>query len=252
MLYGLYLSAQGAEVQSLRQDVLANNLANASTTGFKRQLALFQMHDLYDRTEGQHEIPEALAGQAGDVTASQILTDFSPGILQSTSGALDVAIAGDGFLQVQGAEGNFLTRDGRLAMNAQGRLVTRDSGLPVLGPGGQQITVTPGGGPLEISSSGIVSQGTPPLPVGQLGVFMPENPQTLERVGQNLYRAPETVREAPGEPQIRQGFLEASGTNPVRELLDLIQTSRVFEANTNLIKFQDESLGRLLSSLPQR
>ena len=253
MLYGLYLSAQGAEVQSFKQDVLAHNLANASTTAFKRAFAVIQAHAKYDETQGQTgSILEKLADQTGGTATAEVMTDFGNGPLQKTGQDFDIAIAGEGFLRVQSSEGEQLTRDGRMTIGTSGQLVTFDSHQPILDADGQPIQIQPQGGPISISSEGVVSQGSPATVLGRLGVVLPEQPQALQRVGNNLYRPLGNVVPAPANTQIRQGFIEGSTVKPVTEMLDLIQSSRNFEANINMIRYQDESLGNLLQSLGRR
>jgi len=253
VIYGLYLSAQGAEAQSIRQDVLANNLANASTTAFKRNLAIFQAHPPFEVERG---IAEPLPGDqnlnTGGLSLADIVTDYSNGSLQPTGGDLDVALAGPGFLRVSDGSREFLTRDGGLDVTPQGQLVTRNHGYAVLGANGNPMSIVPGAGKVEISADGIVSQSAGAIQLGRLGLVEPVNDAALQKVGDNLYAVTgPTVPTGPAT-QVRQGFLEASGTNPTLEMIDLIESSRALEANVNMIKTQDEALGRLLGSLPRR
>lgn len=251
MLYGLYLSAQGADAQAMRQDVIANNLANASTTAFKRDLAVFQAHLPLDVEEGDNRpLPGNVNEHTGGLTLAGILTDHSTGALDRTGGELDVGLAGPGFLRVTDGKQQFLTRDGRLGIDGQGNLATI-SGYKVLGAGGGPLAVAPDGGKINIGADGALTQGAEPL--GRLDLVEPADYLSLNRVGDLLFTAGDgKVVPATNELQVKQGYLEVSGTRPVNEMTDLIESSRMLEANVNMIKYQDESLGRLLDSLARR
>src|SRR5438105_13653776 len=120
MIYGLYLSGQGAQIQTLRQAVVANNLANATTTSFKRDLVTAQSHVPYDAEHGKPTwIDGNLYDMPGGVTADDVATDFSQGELTKTDGAFDVALQGKGFLRVADGKKTYLTRDGQLAVGPQ-------------------------------------------------------------------------------------------------------------------------------------
>ena len=133
MIYGLYLSGQGAQVQMVRQDVVANNLANAQTTAFKRELLTAQAHSTFDSQQGNRTwLPGNLDNLPGGVTAGGTATDFSQGELQHTQAPFDVALQGKGFLKVLNGKETYLTRNGQLSVGPQNQLVTRDQGFPVL------------------------------------------------------------------------------------------------------------------------
>lgn len=247
MLYGLYLSAQGAQVQSLRQDVLANNLANANTPAFKRDLLQVQFHSQKDAARGgkPSDTIDGLRNLTGGVTAGSVVTDFRTGSIQATGKPLDVAITGKGFLQVVDGRETYLTRDGRLSVRPDGTLVTSDHGLPLLGADGNPIANVDPSLDLVIGTDGTLSQNG--LPVNQLKVVQPSSSANLEKAGRNLLinNGPE---QAAADASVLQGHLEQSGVNPITEMVDMIEASRTYEANVNMIKYQDDSLGRLLAS----
>lgn len=250
MIYGLYLSSQGAEVQTARQEVLANNLANASTTAFKRDLLRFQSHRPFDVRAG-NTIPDEMAAMPGGVTVADSTIDFAPATLLTTKGPLDVALADRGFFKVTDGKKTYLTRDGEFSLNARGDLVTKGQGLQVLGVGNNPINGFDGNAPLQIDADGTIHQGEDV--VGQLQVVEPEEPRELQKAGRNLYVATGRLRAIdPENVTVRQGYLEGSSVSPVSEMMQLIETSRAFEANINMIKHQDDALGRLLSSLPRK
>ncbi|HUG92599.1 MAG TPA: flagellar hook basal-body protein [Planctomycetaceae bacterium] len=254
MLYGLYLSAQGAAAQSTRLDVIANNLANASTHGFKRDLAVFMAHRPHDLEYGAAgDPPGNLNDSTGGVSPAGVLTDFSTGPIVPTGGTWDVALAGEGFLRVSDGQQEFLTRDGRLTVNAQGELVTGEHGHRLLAARGGRILVPSDATEIEIASDGTIYAGTPAerSPIGQLDLVTPQSLTQLEKHGRNLYRAAGPLLPT-GNAQVRHRFLEASGTQPVTEMMHMIEASRALETNINMIRFQDEALGRLLQAIPRR
>ena len=257
MIYGYHLSAQGARAQSIRLDVIANNLANAGTTAFKKALAVFQDNRPYDVENGglSGDVPGELNQSTGGITLADVVTDFSQGPLKQTGGKLDVAITGPGFLQVaDGQDRRFLTRNGSLAINGAGELVLQGSGHKVLSAEGETITLASGGGEVQISADGSISQsiGGVSTPVARLGLYLSGSPGQMKKIGDSLYAPAGAVSPAGNNTRVKQGFLEGSGTNSVSEMLAMIQASRGFETNVNMIRYQDESLSRLLQSFGRR
>jgi len=250
MIYGIYQSAQGAETQSLRLDTIANNLANAGTTAFKRDLMVFQQHDSYDAEQGTSDPAlQHLSEMPGGVAAAGTYTDFSMGPLTKTGGALDIAIKGPGFLKVSNGQKELLTRDGSLTLNEKGDLIHQGSGMAVSGEGGAKITAIPNGGRVEISSDGWVTQGGERL--GRISLVQPDSVRQLMKVGNNLFEAKGRVA-ADTSSLVLQGYTEASGTKPMTEMIAMITASRAFESNLNMIKFQDDALGKLLQSASRK
>lgn len=250
MLYGLYLSSQGAEIQSFRQDVIANNLANAGTNAFKRDMALFQAHEPFDVANGQPLLDE-MADSTGGTSVASVVTDYSNGSVMPTGAQYDVALVGPGFMRVSDGNQEYLTRNGSLTIDSTGRIVTQDQGLAVQGL--QAVPPTATG--IEISTEGNVSALNPGgerIYLGQFDLVEPEAYGELRKVGNSLYVTDGEVQAADPALQIRQGWLESSGVEPVSEMMQLIEASRAFEANVNMIKYQDEALGRLLQAMPIR
>lgn len=255
MIYGLYLSGQGAETQAMRQAVLANNLANAATTAFKPDIPVFRAHFPFDVAEHTpFAVPDTLEQQTGGVELAATITDFTQGPLRVTGGKLDVAVVGPGFLQV-GQEGQtFLTRNGAMALDANRQLVTADQGDPVLGVDEQPIVIPAELAGVEISEDGTVSGMTPSgavIAVSQLGLVEPDEGVGLVKQGQSYYVPQGDTRPA-AQARVRQGVLEDSGVQPVASMVELIETARSFEMNMTLLRYQDEMLGQLLQSIPRR
>jgi flagellar basal body rod protein FlgG len=254
MIYGLYLSAQGAETQSLRQAVLANNLANAQTTAFKPDVPVFQAHSPFDVREQQPtDVPDTLNDQTGGVSLAATVTDYSQGPLQITNRELDVAVVGRGFLQVSSPNGPLLTRNGQMARDTQGRLTTPEGHI-VHDVSGQPLVVPDGYTQISIAHDGAVSAVDPGGVreiFGTLGLFEPVDLRQMTKEGNSFYRPANGVQPAING-ELRQGILEQSNANPVHGMVDLIETSRAFEMNINLVKYQDEMLGQLIQSVPRK
>lgn len=252
MLYGLYQSALGAQAQSYRIDVVANNLANAGTSGFKRDLALFQSNRPYDVENGVGSDPPGNQNAlSGGVTPMKPAIDFSDGSLIHTGASYDVALTGHGFFQVGDGSQKYLTRNGRLSVNQNGELVTAGSGMHVLNTIGAPIAIPPEAVEVGIASDGMITAMRPDGEQAQLGrLALVQTPaeQQLQKIGNSLFAAPRELTPARSDLQVKQGFVEASDVSPVSETVEMIQASRAFETNINMIKFQDDALDRLLQS----
>ena len=257
MIRSLWISKTGLDAQQTNLDVISNNLANVNSNGFKRSRAVFE--DLLYQTLRQ---PGAQSSQQTQVpTGLQVGTGvrpvatermFTQGNLQQTGNALDLAINGQGFLQVQMADGSTgYTRDGSLHVDAQGQIVTSNGN--VLLPA---VTVPSNAQKVTIGSDGIISVQLPgqvaPASVGAIQLANFINPAGLQPLGQNLY----TETAASGTPQVNtpgtnglgsvsQGYVETSNVNVVEELVSMIQTQRAYEINSKAISTSDQMLQRL-------
>jgi flagellar basal-body rod protein FlgF len=235
----IYLSMSGAKSTMQRQDVLANNLANASTTGFRAELQAFRA------------VPVRGDGASTRVYALETTTGYDPsaGPLTQTGRPLDVAMQGNAWLAVQALDGTeAYTRAGSLQVNAEGTLST-SGGLAVLGDGGP-ITLPPDSVP-QIASDGTVSVRQPNgsiTPLGRLKLVTPEAP--LTRGDDALFRAAEG--ELPGDPNARlqDGALEGSNVNPIENMVAMIAAARQFEAQMKMLQTaekDEQAAGQLLS-----
>jgi flagellar basal-body rod protein FlgF len=247
MLYGLYVSAAGMAAQETRQSVLSNNLANAQTTGFKRDLAVMQA-----RNNAAHEdfrmmkyaIP-VLKNQGGGVDLANGGIDLQQGTLTGTTNATDVALDGKGFFTVQGEKpgDKLLTRNGQFLINNDGLLVTSD-GHKVLSDAGQPIPLNRDLS-LTITSSGQVTQGDGTSV--QLGLTNVADSRNLIKLGNNLLTVdkPESLTQVPPETKVHQNALESSGVDPIVEMVNMMEGQRAFEANAKMISYQDTTLSEL-------
>jgi flagellar basal-body rod protein FlgF len=245
MPYGLYISAEGAQAQSLRMEVIANNLANTNTPGFKRELAVFQSRFAEAAQRGL--VPPgsgAIDDLGGGVDSLATITDFSPGPIKPTDMPSDLAIEGDGFFVVRRQGKDFLTRAGNFMVTPAGTLVTQ-SGDPVIAADGNPLVIDPQRGPWDMTPDGAVAQAGEKT---YLLLVRPRSHGDLVKAEGNLFAplAP-TVPVPENERHVLSRFLEQSSVASVSEMTDMIETSRAFEANVNLIRSQDTILGELVS-----
>lgn len=254
MLRALTTAATGMIAQQLNIDVIANNLANVNTTGYKRSNVEFQ--DLLSQTIkspgaiGSQGTTQPVGIQVGLGTrTSATQKDFTEGVIKSTGGKLDVAIEGDGFLQVQMDDGTTAyTRDGSLKMDSTGQLVTSDGFI--IQP---QISIPANATEISINAEGKISitaaGETAQQEIGQLQLAKFPNSAGLLSIGKNLYtetsasgNAQQGTANQNGFGSIQQGFLEGSNVQVVEELINLIQAERAFESNSKIIKSADNLL----------
>jgi flagellar basal-body rod protein FlgF/flagellar basal-body rod protein FlgG len=245
MTYGMYISAEGASAQAKRMEVLANNLANVDTPGFKRQLAELEARHAEAILQG---LASPGSGSQNDVGGGvKVLgtaTEFVQGTLRQTGIPTDMAIAGEGFFLVEGDNSQpLLTRAGDFQLTSDGRLITQE-GRAVLSQDLAPIQLAPNL-PWDVSDHGVIRQGTSQVP---LALMRPQSLADLAQQGDNLFRPltePEIV--PPHEREVRGGCLELSGVKPTTEMMEMIEASRAFESNVRLIQHQDQAIGNLLS-----
>jgi flagellar basal-body rod protein FlgF len=250
MPYGMYISAEGAAAQAQRLEVIANNLANVDTAGFKQDVATFQARFAEAIQQGKAQAGDGSINDiGGGVKIIDVETDYSSGQLKHTGNDFDLAINGAGFFQIRGDDGKqYLTRAGDFGLDTQGRLVTQNGHRPVLDQSGSEILMTRNL-PWSISSDGFISQAGTNY---ALGMSQPESLDEMVKVGNNMYESLGSVRPlALEERNIKQGYLEMSGANPVRQMMAMIETTRAFEANTRMIQSQDSATGSLISRVLQ-
>lgn len=247
MIYGLYQSAAGMMVNEYRQDVLANNLANAETVGFKREIASFAQR-LRASEAGWRDGPSnaLMESLSGGTWLGQTGIDFSAGAAVKTDNPLDVLIAGPGFLQVSADGHEYLTRDGRMLMDADGWLVSANDGAAILGQAGQPIRLNPQGGEISIDEDGYIKQGQ--LMVGQLGLVSVDDEQALRKTGASRFELGDAALTS-SSAELMQGHLESSGVEPVKELVTMIEASRAYQLNAEMLSLQDQSASRLINAV---
>ncbi len=226
---GLYIAASGMLAEQSRQDQIANDLANASTPGYKADRSLQAGFGdlLLQNTRTGATIGHASEG----VVIAETSTDLSQAPLRETDQPLDVGLEGDGFLAVKTPQGTRYTRNGQLELDASGTLVTA-TGYPVLDEQGRQITM-PSGSKVSISTDGTIAGG-PRLAVVSLANAVKE--------GDSLFTGKAGAR--PTGTEVKQGFLEGSGVEPARAMVDMIVSMRAYEAAQRVIHSIDDTLGK--------
>ena len=230
---GLFIAASGMLAAQIRQDVIANNLANATNPGFKGEVAVGHAFD--DMLLRQVRTGEAIGPLSEGVRIFEIHTDDTQGSLRNTRNPLDVAIAGEGWLNVATPAGLLYTRNGALTVDVQGRIVTA-GGDPVLGTTGQPIVV--GNGEVAIDRQGRVSSNG--RVVGQFALTA-LTPDSLRKRGENYVTG--TPDNGVPTGTVAQGYLESSNVNAVRQMVDLIANMRTYEADQKVIRAIDDTLG---------
>ncbi len=220
-------------------EIIANNLANVSTAGFKRETPVFE--ELLVAVDAE----DATMTEVSFVRDWGVLRDMAAGSFEQTGSPLDVAVEGEAFLVVRTAAGERYTRDGHLKLDPQGRIVTSD-GNPVLSDGGE-ITVPPGETSIKIAADGTVS--TPQGLAGKLRVVSFEPGQLLKE-GKNLYVADADAQPTPAEgARVLQGMIERSNVEPVVEMTKMIEVMRAYQHSAETLNATSETISRAVQKL---
>ncbi len=239
MLKGIYDAASGMLPQIVRQDVTANNLANANTTGFKRELVIAQ-----ELSKTQQK-PGSKQADWENLQIAEIAIDFSPGQIETTGNDLHLAIDGDAFFVVSTPNGEMYTRAGNFALSNEGKLVTPD-GYPVLAENGE-ISIE--GGEFIVDDQGRLEVDGKSIGTLQLVTFA--QPYPLQRTGPGLFGrvAGAPTPDRAEEFTIHQGTLERSNINIISEMVNMIESYRNFETAQRMVQIQDESLEKAINQL---
>ncbi len=216
--------------------IVANNIANSATTGFRAEQAIFA--EFVSNLGANHPSLSMASARITDTIAQQ-------GVLEQTDAAFDLAIEGEGYFLIQTPEGERLTRAGHFGPNQNGDLVNAD-GYPVLDAGGAPVFVPTDAGPVRIGADGVISAGG--QLVGQVGVVVPVNPERMTREGGTAFAAPDGVNPAENA-RVVQGFLEASNVNPTLEIARMIQVQRAYELGQSFLDKEDERIRSVMQAL---
>lgn len=218
--------------------VVANNLANASTTGYKSDRAIFT--EFLVSTGGGPDTSLSMGGLGGHIFK------FGQGSLNFTGGQFDLAIQGEGFFVVETEQGARLTRAGHFQLSADGRMVDA-RGNAVMGAGGNAITLPPEATSVSISADGTLSANGEVI--GQIGVVRPEG--AVQRDSNSYFSAPEGYTGMT-EVHIVQGALEQSNVSPVLEVARMIEVQRAYEAGQAILEKEDQRISQLISAVRER
>ncbi len=276
MLRGIYTGVSGMIAQENRMDSVANNLANVDKTAYKKDQAIFKAFpDMLIRRINESGLGIVPAGSYDSmpfvgklptgVEVNEVFTQFTQGSLQRTENSFDLALEGQGFFTVMTERGERYSRDGSFTINEEGILMTHN-GNPVIGENGiirlqtnnfiineqgeivvnSQLSLDP-----EEMVNADNNQWAQPRVIDRLKIVDFENRRMIKKEGDSMYR--ETEYSGPAavtdEVKVRQGFLEKSNVNIVREMVDMIEVQRSYEANQKTISTADQTLGRLINEV---
>ncbi|CUH79715.1 flagellar hook-basal body complex protein [Tropicibacter naphthalenivorans] len=226
------LARQSGLMKEMR--VIANNIANANTTGFRQEGVIFAEYILPgDGVKG-------ISMSVGSVRNTSLMQ----GTLQQTGSMFDVAIEGDGFFLVNTPNGQRLTRAGAFMPSAEGTLVNSD-GYQVLDAGGAPVFVPPDASDLAIARDGTIS--TQGRPIGQIGVVEPLDARQMEREGGVLFRADAGFNPVEN-PRVMQGFIEASNVDPILQVARMVEVQRAYEMGQSFMEREDERIRTALKA----
>ncbi len=218
---GIYAAMSGAMARSMALDVVAGNVANAPTPGFRAAMVAYR--------EAPAQAPDGPAAAESEIrlaTLDAVVPTWSPGQLEETGAPLDLALEGDGLFTVRTGAGVRYVRGGTMSLDARGNLVT-SGGYPLLDTEGRPLRLPPEGEPV-IGEDGTVLVGE--RQVGRLAVVWFEDPAALAREGDNLYSAAGGAEPIAAPGAVRQGSIEQSNVNVVRGMIDLVSLTRSYEA----------------------
>ena len=258
MIRGLYTSAIGMAGQMKRMDTVANNLANADSPGFKRDVVVTQSFtDVMMQRVREYELrgfnTTNITGPASlGIIVSSVHRDFSMGSLQPTGSPLDLAISGPGFFEIaftdpSGATTSMFSRSGSFTLSEGGMLTTM-GGHPVLNLDGEPIIIP--NGEITIHENGSISVDGTIVDTIRMVDF--EDPATLRAFGDNLYNSTGESVEAPFMGRLVQGYIETSNVNIVREMVEMIALSRAYEANARMVSIADQTLAQAVNEIARR
>ncbi len=214
--------------------VVANNIANISTSGFRREGVVFEE---YVKRVGNGPSLSMATGDARNV-------DLSPGALQQTGGAFDFAIQGDGFFLVETAQGNRLTRAGSFTPSPTGELVSND-GYRLLDEGGAPIAVPPDAGKIAVAEDGTLSANG--APIAKIGLWQPTDPLSLKHESGTLFSSSGEVPKPGG--MMLEGWLEESNVNPIFEIARMIEVQRAYELGQTFLDREDQRMRGVVQTL---
>lgn len=252
MNYGLYLSATGMRASSYRQDVIANNLANVESIGFKRSHASFhhRLNEALERGQVLSQDP-MFSPMTGGFLASPTQIDLTQGEPEPTGNPMDLTIVGKGFFAVSEGGKTRLTRNGQFILDRQGYLTLGTEGGPRALDERQQPIRIEGyrQSQLQVGDDGSIRAEN--QTIARIGMFNVDDPSQLVKSGGTLLQSPDLEKQM--KPNlggvVKSGFLERSNVDPAMELTQLMDAHRQLEANANMIRYQDQALGKLVNEV---
>lgn len=258
MVRGLYTAWTGMVNEQKRLDVISNNMANADTTGFKKQGVTSQSFDdeltIRIRDNNSYNSNKKYIGNMNlGVKIGETYHDLSQGSLRETGNTYDLALSGDGFFTIQttnkeGVTSTKYTRDGSFTVNVNGYLLTKD-GDSVLDVNGNPIQIPGAQTANEVSIDEAGNILVDNRRVATLGIASFENPQALLLYGENMYDATDAAGLQQSEAVVHQGYLEMSNTNVIEEMVDMITITRAYEAGQKMMQTVDGTLQKTVNEI---
>ncbi|NQV83379.1 MAG: flagellar basal-body rod protein FlgF [Rhodospirillales bacterium] len=234
------IALSGQSSLARQMDIVANNIANMNTHGFKNEKVMFVEHLV--KSQGGDKIRPAKLSYVRDIAT---MTDMSPGQMEKTGNPFDLAITNEGFFVIQTKDGERYTRNGRFQLDDGGQIVTQ-TGDPLVSSGGAPFFLSPEDTEVTISRDGTVATNNGEL--GKIRLVTFENPQSLERFANGLFAskvAPTDVEN----PEISQGTLEGSNIKPILEMAKLIEVSRKYDSVRKFITREDERMRNMIKEM---
>ncbi|MBI2898731.1 MAG: flagellar hook basal-body protein [Planctomycetes bacterium] len=250
MIFGLYAAGLGAIGQSVRLDLIANNLANVNTPAFRRDQLTFRerlTEALEDRPDLKY-YNSLVHRYGGAPFIDGISYDKEAASYDVTGRALDFAIRGDGYFTVRerNTDRLFYTRAGNFVLDSQGNLATADGKYLVLSEEGEAMRVdAANANDLKLDAAGALHQGD--VLMGRFRIVDFSDAEGVRKIGENLYQPFAAERVEAPEARVVQAALEASTVNPVVEMVDMIRTMRALESNLQMVRIQDGTLDRVVN-----
>lgn len=257
MIRGWYIGSSGMNAQQTRLDAISNNLANADTTGFKRDIAVSKSFpELLMRRMGDDGVYETPFGSADvapiigkiglGVETNELYTDFEQGSFKQTSTHTDMALSGEGFFAVETPNGERYTRNGNFLVGKEGILVTKE-GYPVLGENGY---IRVADDRFTVNQDGMVYSENDMELIDRFKIVRFDNERYLQKMGSSLYKDTDVtgaayIAEGNERPVVMQNYVETSNVNVVNEMVSMIEVNRAYEANQKTIQAQDTMMSTL-------
>lgn len=239
MTRGVYTAAAGMLANQAAQDAIAQNLANANTTGYKEDVPRFEsfLSEPVSRLSPADRLSIGTIGSGAGLKDET--TNFSEGGLQQSGNPLDVALTGDAALVIQSPQGPRLSRDGSLTLDAQGTLIQSATGQAVLGDGNQPLSLPARAKNIVISPQGdLTADG---VKIGRIQMASLSPAVSPVKMGDNQYSV---SRLQPASATIRQGYLESSNVSIVKEMVSMISIMRAYETNQKMLQAEDDTTGK--------
>lgn len=256
MVRGLYTAWTGMVNEQKRLDVVSNNLANASTVGYKAQGVTSQSFDqqlaikINDKSSAY--VQRSIGNVSLGVKIGETYNDYSQGNFNETGNTYDLALSGDGFFTISttdksGETHTRYTRDGSFTVTKEGYLVTKDGDF-VLGNGGNRIQI-PGAATADVSVDTTGNIYANNVLVSKLDLVRFTNPDAVTNYGENMYEAGEGAGVVASNAAVNQGFLEMSNVNVIDEMVDMITITRAYETNQKMISTIDQMLSKAANDI---